>query len=72
MENEHHYADNYPLPQDQKHIKAIELRNALCDYDKKDIVEAYVFLSDLNGEITNAYINIIFRGENLTLKCRAK
>lgn len=57
--NEHNYADNYPLPQDQKHIKEIELKNILCDYDKKNIAAAYVFLSDLDDEITNAYITII-------------
>lgn len=63
IENKHNYADNYPLPQDQKNIKEIELRNALRDYDKK-IDEAYVFLSDLNGEITNAYINIVCQERN--------
>ena len=60
-ENKHNYADNYPLPQDQKHIKEIELRNALRDYDKKNIVKAVVYLSDLDGEITNAYISIMYQ-----------
>lgn len=64
IENRHSYADNYPLPQDQKHIKAIELRRALRDYDEKNIAEAYVFLSDLDGEITNAYITLICYEEN--------
>lgn len=64
IENEHNYADNYPLPQDQKRIKEIELRDALRGYDKKNIAEAYVFLSDLDGEITNAYINIIYKEKN--------
>lgn len=67
IENEHKghvYADNYSLPQDQKHIKEIELKNALCDYDKKNIAEAYVFLSDLDGEITDAYITIVCQEKN--------
>lgn len=64
IENEHNYADNYPLPQDQKHIKEIELKNVLCNYDKKNIAEAYVFLSDLDDEITNAYITIICQEKN--------
>ena len=64
IENEHNYADNYPLPQDQKRIKEIELRDALRNYDKKNIAEAYVFLSDLDGEITNAYITIICQEKN--------
>lgn len=59
IENKHSYTDNYPLPQDQKYIKEIELRDVLRNYDEKNIAEAYVFLSDLDGEITNAYINII-------------
>ena len=69
IENEHKgdvYADNYPLPQDQKHIKEIELKKLLRDYDKKNIAEAYVFLSDLDGEITNAYITIICQEKNPT------
>lgn len=64
IENEHNYADNYPLPQDQKNIKEIELRDVLRNYDKKNIVEAYVFLSDLDGEITNAYLTIICQEKN--------
>ncbi len=64
MENQHDYADNYSLPQDQKNIKAIELRNALLDYDQKNVVEAYVFLSDLDDEITKAYIMIICQEKN--------
>lgn len=64
IESEHNYADNYPLPQDQKNIKEIELKNVLCNYDKKNIVEAYVFLSDLDDEITNAYITIICQEKN--------
>lgn len=64
MENEHNYADNYPLWQDQKHIIGIELRKALCKYDKKNIAEAYVFLSDSDSEITNAYITIICHQKN--------
>lgn len=63
IENGHSYADNYPSPQDQKHIKEIELKNILCNYDKKSIAEAYAFLSDSDGEITNAYITIICQGK---------
>lgn len=64
IENEYNYADNYPLPQDQKHIKEIELKNVLRNYDKKNIAEAYVFLSDSDDEITNAYITIICQEKN--------
>lgn len=64
MENGHSYVDNFPSPQDQKYIKEIELRDALRDYDKKNIVEAYVYLSDLEGEITNAYVMIVCREKN--------
>ena len=53
------YADNFPQPEAQKRIKGIELREALRDYDKKNIAEAYVFLSDMDGEITDAHILII-------------
>ena len=53
------YADNFPQPEEQKRIKGIELREALRDYDKKNIAEAYVFLSDMDGEITDAHILII-------------
>lgn len=64
IENEYNYADNYPLPQDQKHIKEIELKNVLRNYDKNNIAEAHVFLSDLDDEITNAYITIICQEKN--------
>lgn len=67
MENGHKgkvYADNFPLPQDQKRIKEIELKKALRNYDESNIAEAYVFLSDLDGEIKNAYITIICQGKN--------
>ncbi|MDE6389456.1 MAG: M56 family metallopeptidase [Lachnospiraceae bacterium] len=64
IENERNYADNYPLPQDQKRIKEIELRNALRNYDEKNIAEAYVFLSDLDDEITKAYLTIICQEKN--------
>lgn len=67
IESEHNYADNFPLPQDQRHIKEIELKNVLRDYDKKNIAEAYVFLNgldDLDDEITNAYITIIYQEKN--------
>lgn len=53
------YADNFPQPEAQKRIKGIELREALRDYDKKNIAEAYVLLSDMDGEITDAHILII-------------
>lgn len=74
MENGHKgngYAENYPLPQDQKRIKGIELRKALRNYDKKNIAEAYVFLSDLDGIITNAYITIICQEKNPDLKMQS-
>lgn len=64
MESKHSYADNYPLARDQKNIKAIKLRAALRNYDEKNIAEVYVFLSDLDGEVTNAYITIICQEKN--------
>ena len=64
MENEYNYADNFPLPQDQKHIKEIELKNVLYNYDKKNIAKADVYLSDLDDEITDAYITIICQEKN--------
>lgn len=64
IENEHNYADNYPLPEDQKNIKEIELREVLRNYDKKNIAEVYVFLSDLDSKITNAYLTIICQDKN--------
>lgn len=64
IENKHNYADNYPLAQDQKNIKEIELTDALRNYDKKNIAEAYVFLSDLDDEITNAYITVVCQEKN--------
>ncbi len=68
VESEHHYADNFPLPQDQKRIKEIELKKVLRSYDEENIAEAYVFLGDLDGEITEAYINIVIvsQEKNLT------
>ena len=64
VENEHNYADNFPLLQDQKHIKEIELKESLCNYDKKNIAKADIYLSDLDGEITDAYITIICQEKN--------
>lgn len=67
IENEYKnrtYADNYPLQQDQKRIKEIELKKALYNYDTENIAQAYVFLSDLGGEITNAYITVICQEKN--------
>ncbi len=64
IESEHNYANNYPLPPDQKYIKENELSDVLRNFDKKNIVEANVFLSDLDGKITNAYINIICQEKN--------
>lgn len=57
----HNYADNFPLSQDQKRIKEIELIDVLRNYDKNNISEAYVFLGDSDGEITNSSIMIICR-----------
>lgn len=63
-ENEHSYADNFPLPEDQKHIKEIELINVLHNYDKKNIAKVDVYLRDLDGEITDAYITVICQEKN--------
>ena len=64
IENEYKgliYADYYPLPPDQKYINEAECSKVLCNYDKENIAKAYVYLSDLYGEITNAYIVIIYQ-----------
>ncbi len=57
------YADNYPLPSDQKRIKEIELKKSLRDCYKNKITETYVFLSDSDDEITDAYITVIGKEE---------
>ncbi len=57
------YVDNYPLPSDQKRIKEIELKKSLRDCYKNKITEAYVFLSDSDDEITDAYITVIGKEE---------
>ncbi len=58
------YADRVSRAEDQKHRKEIELKKVLRDYDEKNIEEAHVFLSDLDGEITDAHIMIICREKN--------
>ena len=64
IENEHNYADNFPLPQDQKSIKAIELRNTLQNYDKMNILLVNVDYSvDLDDEVTGANIFITYKGK---------
>lgn len=55
------YADNYFSPQARKHMKQTALRDVLRNYDKKNIAETYVFLSDLDGEVTKSHIIIIYR-----------
>lgn len=67
----HSYADNYSMPQDQMNMKEIELRDTLCNYDKKNIAEAYVFLNDSDGEVTNAYITIICQEKNPSAKMQS-
>lgn len=57
------YADNYLLPSDQKRIKEIELKKSLRDYYKNKITEAYVFLSDSDDVITDAYITVVGKEE---------
>lgn len=64
IENEYNYTDDYSQPQEQKHIKEIELRDALRNYDKKNIVEVYSFFNDLDEKITNAYITIVCQEKN--------
>lgn len=65
IENEHTYADQFPLPQDQKRVKQNELINVLRNYDKKNIADANVYLVDSDGEITKAYIAILCLEKNL-------
>lgn len=63
-ESNHNYADNFPLPEDQKRMKESELKKALCDYDEKNIVKASVYLNELDGETANAYIHIVYQEKN--------
>lgn len=65
IENEHTYANQFPLPQDQKRMKQIELINVLRNYDKKNIADANVYLVDSDGEITKVYIAILCLEKNL-------
>ncbi|MCM1057636.1 MAG: M56 family metallopeptidase [Firmicutes bacterium] len=71
MENEHNYADKFPLLQDQNRIKAIELKKSLCNYDKENILDVNVLFGDLDGEITSANIFIICRESELNSEIRS-
>lgn len=65
IENEHiRYTANSSRAQNAKYIKENELGKALCNYDEMNIVKAYVFLNDSDGELINAYITIICQEKN--------
>ena len=66
------YADNYLLPSDQKRIKEIELKKSLRDYYKNKITEAYVFLSDSDDVITDAYITVVGKEERFLLMLKGR
>lgn len=51
------YADESPM-QRQKHEKEIEVKQALCDYDRENIIGAWVHLESSGQEITSANILI--------------
>lgn len=56
------YTDETPI-QRQKHKKEIEVQQALCDYDKDNIVKAYVYLRDSDNEIVSANILVVSKDE---------
>lgn len=47
----------------QKHEKEIELKKIVQNYDKKNIVETWIYLGDSDNEITNANILIVSHEE---------
>lgn len=51
-------------PSDQRHYKEVKLTEALCAFEKKDIVNAYVNLGHSGEIITNATILIICQEKN--------
>lgn len=64
MGNEHNYADNILSPQDQKRMKEIELRESLRNYDKENILDAYVLLNDSDSEVTSEDITVMCKVSN--------
>lgn len=52
------YADATPI-QRQKLEKKIEVKQALCDYDKDNIVEVWLSLKDSDNEIISANIFVV-------------
>ena len=56
------YADENSL-QRQRHMKEIEVQQALCDYDKDNIVKAYVHAGDSDNEIIDASVFLVIKEE---------
>lgn len=64
IEKEHNYVDNFPLPEDQRSIKRVELTNTLRNYEKMNILLVNVDYSvDLDDEVTGATILITYKGK---------
>ena len=56
------YADENSL-QRQRHMKTIEVEQALCDYNKENIVKAYVYVGDSDNEIIAANVFLVVKDE---------
>ncbi len=56
------YTDETPI-QRQKHKKEIEVKQALCDYDKDNIVGVWVFLAASDDDIISANILVVSNDE---------
>ena len=56
------YADETAIER-QRHMKIIEVQQALCDYDKDNIVKAYVYVGDSDDEIIAANVFLVIKNE---------
>lgn len=56
------YADENSL-QRQRHMKELEVEQALCDYDKENILAAYVYVKTSDNGISAAYFFLIIKDE---------
>lgn len=56
------YEDENPI-QRQRHLKEMEVMEALCDYDKDNIVEVSVFVEASDNEFISAYVYVVSKDE---------
>lgn len=64
VKNENEWIINNIDPSHQKNYKAVKLKETLCAFEKKNIVDAYVYLGESDETITNAAILIICQEKN--------